>query len=1148
MLDRADRDISEVGRVFSSRGLETAYLVPTVTGLEKSIMDAHSQLVNYFKKTGIHDFSGQSKGRQAKRLITTWFVTKDDLIETKTSLYRPETKLGDPRIWIYNLGKYAEPWNLLALFAHGDELFVVNTSHQGVLHSADDPASPLSYVLDILTGAKSDPLDDKFAEWNLRLLRSFFSEASSGEEVFLRVDRDFLDQIGQDIGGDAGFIEAVRAGPSWLDRSLSFTRHVIDLVEQREKPSRSYKDPGKFDPAYRGVGAPVYLPYLAALVRNDSITAHSYYSRLEDELALMHSFGSQEMTRVELAWEDLQNWTEANEGRFGYFRLRRLGGYRLIGVPRSQCILKPSDIENLPLAFVQAQVKAGQELSEKAVTRVIDELRANESLFSASFESALRIPDFEQPIRATIRTAYSDWDGGLPAKDNGTLGNDSENVGGRSTGPGIGLSVVADEPLTLAAVWRLHSIAHEGRFEISCGAITWAGQFSGTEGASTELSDENQPSLWTIAERASREDITFRFKHFGTDDTEPSTRQFTLEKKLLWVFVPAYDLGSGRYELREGDLPGSGSVFLLAPPVNAAHLMGYLRRENPIHEKIKALGLPEGWIFVRVDSCESLTEGQRKLPDGHGRPRPKPRVIRFVGGRSIRRGYSRMYLPYDLPTIELDAPEGTQIERPHGIELEEVPYTPAEGAERLHFKPMKRYKIRLSSSRSASYEFRAVNPNGETLNQSKLRISGIGGEVVDVGQPLSLDRIGRAMPSDEGLSGALLSLDEQELFDRRDELPKFRIEEKYLGSYYSSEEWAPSVSELFLDALAQAGSMNYGVARDLMRRLLSSSGQAGDATLMLLELRRAGYLEISKTHKGHIARIHAVRPTFYSLPQSTSCRPVWAVTGTLRLSHWEALTNEAGVWSVYCHRAEALAVRDVILVIESEDEAFIGAEVLEFQFSKMPCQAIIEWAADLGKFRDETFRTTMESIGRAQDSALRFNPSKGLFTATPSGEYCELWKVQDLDTGIDNVYVLVDQMRFAFVRDSRWGVWLALNEFAKWISERHGMEGVHPIPVTYQVSSGTLWLPARISPPHILERALYYCSGCAPHVVSLMACESATDLDRICLCEKFSEQPLFSANRFYSDMANGRWLGYRTVPEPVARLFAEKIGAVLDKI
>src|SRR5690554_6723756 len=312
MLDRADRDISEVGRVFSSRGLETAYLVPTVTGLEKSIMDAHSQLVNYFKKTGIHDFSGQSKGRQAKRLITTWFVTKDDLIETKTSLYRPETKLGDPRIWIYNLGKYAEPWNLLALFAHGDELFVVNTSHQGVLHSADDPASPLSYVLDILTGAKSDPLDDKFAEWNLRLLRSFFSEANRGEEVFLRVDKDFLDQIGQDIGGDAGFLEAVRSGPVWLDEYSSFVKRILTLIKQRTQKelfSRDYKNPSDFDPAYRDLNAPAYLPYLAALVRNASENPR-YYEGLQTDLRLCHHFTVKEMKEVEVVWEDLQAWTE----------------------------------------------------------------------------------------------------------------------------------------------------------------------------------------------------------------------------------------------------------------------------------------------------------------------------------------------------------------------------------------------------------------------------------------------------------------------------------------------------------------------------------------------------------------------------------------------------------------------------------------------------------------------------------------------------------------------------------------------------------------------------------------------------------------------------------------------------------------------
>ena len=56
---------------------------------------------------------------------------------------------------------------------------------------------------------------DDFVFWNIRLLESFFSPALSGEEVWLQVSPDELDSIGRDLGGDEGFVKAVRAGPPW---------------------------------------------------------------------------------------------------------------------------------------------------------------------------------------------------------------------------------------------------------------------------------------------------------------------------------------------------------------------------------------------------------------------------------------------------------------------------------------------------------------------------------------------------------------------------------------------------------------------------------------------------------------------------------------------------------------------------------------------------------------------------------------------------------------------------------------------------------------------------------------------------------------------------------------------------------------------
>jgi hypothetical protein len=149
---------------------------------------------------------------------------------------------------------------------------------------------------------------------------------------------------------------------------------------------------------------------------------------------------------------------------------------------------------------------------------------------------------------------------------------------------------------------------------------------------------------------------------------------------------------------------------------------------------------------------------------------------------------------------------------------------------------------------------------------------------------------------------------------------------------------------------------------------------------------------------------------------------------------------------------------------------------------------------------------------------------------------------------MDNLYVLANEGTFAFVRDSRWGVWIALGAFVDWVSRLPGMDGVHPMPLPYSASDGTVWLPARISLPSLLERALVVCSGEAPKAIKLQRCEGERAGDRIQLSDERSSAPVISVNRFYDDMAAGKWLAYRWVPQPIAKLVAAKLGAVLDLI
>ena len=134
MLSTADVPVPDVLRYFTSKGIEVSFLVPTSTGMTKSIMDATASVRAFLKKSNIHDFDLQAQGPENKKIIETVLVTREGLYNTRTSLYRPRTKQGDPRIWVGDLKKFAEAGNLLALLATSDgRLLVINASNANLI-------------------------------------------------------------------------------------------------------------------------------------------------------------------------------------------------------------------------------------------------------------------------------------------------------------------------------------------------------------------------------------------------------------------------------------------------------------------------------------------------------------------------------------------------------------------------------------------------------------------------------------------------------------------------------------------------------------------------------------------------------------------------------------------------------------------------------------------------------------------------------------------------------------------------------------------------------------------------------------------------------------------------------------------------------
>ncbi|WP_432471791.1 MvaI/BcnI family restriction endonuclease [Amphritea sp. HPY] len=130
------RRLTEIERsriqLLINASIETSLLEVTETGLKKGIMDATIPFRNYLLEQDIHDFGNQKQGPSYKEVIPATILTRLSSYKTKMSLYRPETKKGDPRVWIYGLNNHATPKDIIATFNLQNHIYVLNITQEAI--------------------------------------------------------------------------------------------------------------------------------------------------------------------------------------------------------------------------------------------------------------------------------------------------------------------------------------------------------------------------------------------------------------------------------------------------------------------------------------------------------------------------------------------------------------------------------------------------------------------------------------------------------------------------------------------------------------------------------------------------------------------------------------------------------------------------------------------------------------------------------------------------------------------------------------------------------------------------------------------------------------------------------------------------------
>jgi hypothetical protein len=165
VLMKSDTPIEKPIKAFAEFGVEATYVVPTETGCSKSIIDAHKSFREFLLAHQFHDFYIQPQGQEAKIKVPVGLICADHIETREMSLYRPNSKDGDPRFWISGLKKYIEPWNLLAFLFDGQKrLYAINCSDMELMNTRNKKGSPLN---EILSSIQTSPV----AEELLGLLR-----------------------------------------------------------------------------------------------------------------------------------------------------------------------------------------------------------------------------------------------------------------------------------------------------------------------------------------------------------------------------------------------------------------------------------------------------------------------------------------------------------------------------------------------------------------------------------------------------------------------------------------------------------------------------------------------------------------------------------------------------------------------------------------------------------------------------------------------------------------------------------------------------------------------------------------------------------------------------------------------------------------
>jgi hypothetical protein len=994
-----------------------------------------------------------------------------------------------------------------------------------------------------------------FVDWNALLLAEYFPPSSEGDESWLQASRHDLDSFALHLGGADGLVEAVRQGAPWMAGGTANCAELArGLARQRRALVRpeSYVDPGSVSGEYVGVNAPTYLPILALWVLASSEAEDGFYAHVSQLVGSPFPNTPQLTSAMSEAWEDLQLWS-MNEcaGRFGTFRHRILGEHRFVGTPRSQCLVSRKDDRGIRLLLVACGLRPGQSLTP-SLLESLAELAGDAHYLSNSLRTAFQKPQYRDPLQHILEKVLHSWDGRRPERE-------STQQPVRGGGGGSRLEEVDATTLALSPSdreeddwdirWRFRRSGQGNACQLVFGGVRMPARLEPWgDGFATVAGQPDADVLRSMLSKSGTSDVAHTVEYDDAEFPElgGGVRVGKIAHRQLRILAwDAPDPRAGE-ELVERELPLAGPAYVACSPAYSSSLKRYLANEGIDCTSMPPRGLPEGWTLTCIMRSEQLGSSQRQWLSDEEETQFTAARLRFVGGRPILRGGSRLYAPYDLPVLEVELRGGETVEC-SGMRLEELgrPASPMPAAAR---SPVRRFRLTIVDAARTVFEVRVVERE-RILASARIKISAPEGTGSGLVRQFSIDRFGRPRCDSLGLRGVWIG-DDAAICGSALDSPHIEVGGRRNQSTIGQPQ--ASICGKFLDSLAQLGSVGYGAARDQLSRLAEAAGAAVQPALLLLDLRCRAHLEIETDEKGHLMRVHAVKPFLYSLPARQAGDQLFGIGGTLRSQQWLDILGSAGLRVLLedCGKGTLPTLR----VACDDASARTVAGLLGLDMAVLPCDTVSRWAGSLDQARAAlaswgwgSLSADLGQLQRLQPNAAQFRAANVAAMVVDPATKCQLFRFDDPSVPGLQVYVLgmIDPdgvTRYSFIHDSRWGVWLSELAFARMVREMLGRTDAYPWPIHYDPAARELWIPARIKPPAVIERALALCSGSGPRAAMLQA---RPEGDGLVLYRQDIGTVVGVASWVYEGFVPGVWLCYEWVPPEVAARVAALLGGDL---